>query len=350
MRDKTIRYLGLPLLLLFLISFNSCSTNSTSAPGPESQKLNDAFRQASSFPELKSLIVARNGVIIKEQYFNGGGADLPSDVRSVTKSVTSLLIGIAIDKGLITSTGQTISEYISPLVNNFSAGDSAITINDLLTMSGGFKWDELGNVNEYINWFAAPNQVQYLIDRPLVAQPGQVFNYNSAAAHLLSVILTKATGMRTRDFAQKYLFEPLGTSVTSWETDKQGYTNGAAGMFITPHDMIKIGMLILNGGTYNGKRIVSQEWIEQSIARHIGTFNAQMFGPGYGYCWWAGQNNNLIYAFANGYGGQFIVVVPELNLVVTATNNWSGLSDPAANNDWAETLTLIMNSIVPAFN
>ena len=114
--------------------------------------------------------------------------------------------------------------------------------------------------------------------------------------------------------------------------------------------MIKIGQLILNGGTYNGKRIVSPEWIEQTIKFHITTNNALEFGPGYGYCWWFGQYIKGNYAFALGYGGQFIIVVPNLNLVVTATNNWNVLTDTIANNDLFETLSLIMNNIIPAFN
>ena len=142
----------------------------------------------------------------------------------------------------------------------------------------------------------------------------------------------------------------LGLQISSWETDRQGYNNGAAGINITPHDMIKIGQLILNGGIYNGKRIVSPEWIEETIKFHIMTKNALSLGPDYGYCWWNGQNIKGNYAFALGFGGQFIVVVPRLNLVVTATNNWSGLSSPVPDNDLFETISLIMDNIIPAFN
>jgi CubicO group peptidase (beta-lactamase class C family) len=349
--NKTIKYLKFLLLVFVLIIFSTCTKNPVSLPEVDNQKLNDAFDQAASFSELKSLVVSRNGVIIKEQYFRSGGANVPSDVRSVTKSVTSLLIGIAIDRGFLTSVDQTIGEFLRALGDSLSTEKAAITIRDLLTMSSGFAWNELGNVNEYNYWFySAPNQVQYLINRSLVAQPGQLFDYNSAALHLLSVILTRATNMKTQDFAQKYLFDSLGSKINSWETDRQGYTNGAAGINITPHDMIKIGQLILNDGTYNSKRIVSPEWIEQTIMFHITTNNAQAFGPGYGYCWWYGQNIQGNYVFANGFGGQFIVVVPRLNLVVAATNNWSGLISSVTDNDWYETVSLIMDNIIPAFH
>ncbi|MFZ1977135.1 MAG: serine hydrolase [Bacteroidota bacterium] len=348
--SKTIQYLKIPFIVFVLIIFNSCSNNPITPSEVNNQELNDAFNQAASFSELKSLVVSRNGVIIKEQYYRTGGANVPSDVRSVTKSITSLLIGIAIDKGILKSVDQTIGEFISPLVAGLSADKAAITIRDLLTMSSGFEWNELDNVIEYSNWWIAPNQVQDLINRSLIAQPGQVFDYNSAALHLLSVILTRASNMKTQDFAQKYLFDSLGTTISYWETDNQGYNNGAAGINITPHDMIKIGQLILNKGTYNGKRIVSSEWIEQTIKFQITTNNALAFGPGYGYCWWIGQNVQGNYAFALGFGGQFIVVAPRLNLVVVATNNWSGLSSSAPDNDLFETLSLIMDNIVPAFD
>lgn len=349
--DKTMKYLKFSLLVFVIIIFGACVNNPVNSPEVNNQELDNAFNQAASFSQLKSLVVARNGVIIKEQYFRSGGADVPFDVRSVTKSITSLLIGIAIDKGFLTSVDQTIGEFLGPLVSRLSADEAAITIKDLLTMSGGFTWNELGNTNEYNNWFyVAPNQVQYVFNRSLAAKPGQVFDYNSAAVHLLSVILTRATNMKTQDFAQKYLFDSLGSAISSWETDHQGYNNGAAGINLTPHDMIKIGQLMLNGGTYNGKRIVSTEWIQETINFHITTKNVFEFGPGYGYCWWCGQNIKGHYAFALGFGGQFIIVVPRLNLVVTATNNYSGLSSSFADNNMFETLSLIMDNIIPAFN
>jgi len=349
--SKTTKYLKFLIILIVLILFSTCSKNSVTSPGEvDNQKLNDAFTNAASFKELKSLVVARNGVIVKEQYFRSSGPNVPSDVRSVTKTVTSLLIGIAIDKGFIKSVDQPIGEFIRPLVDSLSADKAALTLRDFLTMSSGFEWRELGNNNEYNNWFySAPNQVRYLFNRPLIAKPGQVFDYNSAALHILSVILTRATGMNTRGFAQKYLFDSLGSAINYWETDRQGYINGAAGINITPHDMIKIGQLILNGGTYNGKRIVSPAWIEQTIKQHITTNKALEFGPEYGYCMWGGQNIKGNYAFALGYGGQFIFVVPRLNLVVTATNDLNVPNSSVADNDMFETLSLIMNNIIPAF-
>ena len=345
------RFFIKPLLIfIMLFSAAACSKDSSTEPIIDSPVLEEAFKKAEQISGLKSLVVAKDGNIIKERYWRTGGPNITHDVRSVTKSVTGILIGIAIDKGFINSEDQPIGEFISPLAPGISPEKAGIKIRHLLTMSGGFAGSELASANEYNAWISSSNQVQWIMNKNLVAAPGQRFNYNSAALHLLSVILTRASGLSTRDFAKKYLFDPLGITQYGWEKDKQGYYNGAAGLNITPRDMIKIGQLILNRGEYNGQRIISSAWIDQTIAQQISTNNAQPYGPGYGYCWWIGKNSKGSHAFANGWGGQFIVVVPDLNLVVSASNNWSGVPMNDANNNWYNTIRLIMESIVPEFN
>jgi len=348
MKNNSFLYKSILTSLLF-ISVCACSKDSSTEPRIDELKLNNAFSQADQFSGLKSLVVSKDGVIIKEQFWRTGGADKPHDVRSVTKTVMSLLIGIAIDKGYIQSADQTIGEYFQPIVTNLTEDKANIKIRDLLTMSSGFIWNELTQDMEYYNWISSNNQVQYLFNRSLAAQPGQTFNYNTAALHLLSVILTRATNIKTEDFAKQYLFDQLGIKQNYWEKDRQGYNNGGAGLNITPHDMIKIGQLILNRGKFDGKQIVSPEWIDQSVAIQKSTNNAQLYGPGYGYGLWIGQNESGNYAFANGWGGQFIVIIPKLNLVVTATNNWSDIATINANQNWYQTIDLIMTQIVPAF-
>ena len=337
--------------LLFLLT--SCATQ-TSEPEENvsynSKKVNDAFSQAAQIGNIKSLVVSYNGNIVKEQYWRTGGAENLHDVRSVTKSVVGILTGIAIEKGLIKSIDQPINDFIGSFYDDFPADKNGITIKHLLTMSGVFQWDELTTVSGYNNWRSAPNQIKYILDTPLINQPGQTFTYNSAALHLLSVCITISSGMNTKQFAEKYLFEPLGISERVWETDRQGFCNGGAGLQISPRDMIKIGELILNKGEYRGKRIVSADWINQLSGFNISVGTVQPYSTGYGYCWWIGQAGNLKYSFANGWGGQFIVVFPSLNLVVTATNQWSGISTSTANSQWYSTLTTILTQIAPAFS
>ena len=350
---KNIKHLIKPIILvLFLIIPISCSKEHSTQPAPaptptyNNQELNDAFTLAGTFTGLKSLVVSQNGIIIKEVYFGSGGADVPHDVRSVTKTVTSLLVGIAVREGYIHSVDETLGE-ISTAV---PADKANIKIHDLLTMSGGFSWNELSSISEYNNWIYSPNQVNYILNRALAFQPGQVFTYNSAALHLLSAGITLTSNMSTLEFARKYLFNDMGISISYWEQDRQGIYNGAAGLNISPHDMVKIGNLILNRGMYNGKQIVPAEWIDQATQTQISTNNSQPYGPGYGYGIWVGQNNKGNYAWANGFGGQFIVIVPSRKLVIVATNEWSSVSGDIANSRWSNTINMIINNVLNAFD
>ncbi|MCX6227436.1 MAG: serine hydrolase [Bacteroidia bacterium] len=318
-------------------------------PMINTRSLEEAFTDARQIANLRSLVVVQNGQLIKEGFYGTGGADVPQDVRSVTKTITSLLIGIAIDKGYLTSVDQRIGEFLDPQVYSYSTEKASIKIRDLLTMSSGFEWDELTSVTGYNDWISAANQVQYVLDKPLVSQPGIRFTYNSGACHLLSVILTKATGMTTENFAWLNLFQPLGIQRRSWQVDKQGFNNGGAGLSLSPYDMVKIGTLILTRGEFQKKNIVSPKYIRKAILSQISTNNSQSFGSGYGYCLWTGGIENHSYAFANGFGGQFIVVVPDLNLVVVATNQWSGVASTIANEQWYRTLDIIITRIITSF-
>ncbi|MDP4117483.1 MAG: serine hydrolase [Bacteroidota bacterium] len=351
--NTLIRALHKILILPVLIFLVSCSSKRNAVENfhtVDKQKLEAAFAAAGQFSNLKCLIVSQNGSILQEVFYGNSGPDIPHDVRSVTKSVTSLLFGIAKDKGITGSEEQTIAPYFRNLYPGLPEDKANIKVRDILTMSGGFTWNEMSNVSEYNKWITSANQVKYVLDRPLNSQPGTVFNYNSAALHLLSVIITEASKTPTQEFARKYLFTPMELSVTNWETDKQGYNNGGAGLQLTPYDMLKIGELYLNGGTHKKERIVSAEWISNSIKTHISTGNSEPYGTGYGYCWWTGQSSKGNYAFANGWGGQFILIVPNLNVVIVATNEWKDIGTSTANAQWSRTMDLIVNHILAAFN
>jgi len=335
---------------LFVVFTISCSEDSSSKPEVNYKKLNEAFSSAQQIESITSLVVFHNDTIIKEAFYGSGGADVRQGVRSVTKSVMSILIGIAIDKGYLTSIDQTLGEFIDTSVYTITPEKSSIKISHLLSMTSGFEWDELTSVLGYNQWVLADNQVQYLLDKPLTSEPGQLFTYNSAGTHLLSYIITKESGISTYEFSLQYLFNPIDIEEVDWYVDKQGYCNGGAGLIFTPHDMIKIGQLVLNHGIYKGKTIVSSDYIDISTQTKISTGNTMNFASSYGYCWWLGQKDEIDYVFANGYGGQFIVIVPSLELIVVATNSLSGVTSSVANEQWYRTLELIINSIIPSFN
>ncbi len=343
---KFIPYL---LLLVIILGCPQKELVSSNYTVNDSLRLNEVIISAKHIPNLKSLTVSRNGVLRRDAYFNNGSPDTLYDVRSVTKTVSGILIGIALDKGYLSSLDQQLGEFLKAPEYIITPDKARITIRHLLTMSSGFAWNEMNSVNEYNNWISADNQVQYLLNRPLVNVPGTVFNYNTAALHLLSVILTKATGMTTFKFAQINLFIHLGIQSVKWETDHQGYNNCGAGLKIKTKDMRKIGQLYLDRGIYQGIRILSEKWISQSTLNQIVTPPYNPFSHHYGYCWWKGEYGSISYYYANGYGGQFIVVVPALGLLVTTTSKWSGISNNQASSQWYKILDLIVNRIIPIY-
>ena len=348
---KPISIFKIILISSFLCVIISCASTRDLEPisGGEDVNLDAVYSDAELIPNLTSLVVYHNGNLVKEAFWGIGGEYNTQDIRSVTKSITGLLIGIAIDKGFIKSIDQPIIDFLIPSLDTLPSIFSSVKIRHLLTMSSGFYSDELSTVYTYNIWIESPNQFQYLLDSRLTYEPGRQFSYSSAAFHLLSIILSQATKMQTSDFAKKYLFEPLGIGERNWEKDNQGFNNGSAGLVLSPADMVKIGQLILNHGEYNGKRIVSSQWIDRSTVSQISTNNAQYFGPDYSYGWWIGEVKEGKYVFANGYGGQFIVVMPSLNLIVVATNYWYGIKSSMIKDQWNRTLTLIMTEIIPSF-
>jgi len=337
----------LPIILILIIS---CSGSGPVAPEVNDRQLDEAFTAARSMVGLKSLLVSHKGIIIKEEYFNSASRETSFDVRSVTKSITGLLVGITIDKQVITSVDQIISTYLSSLVNGYPIDKANLTIRHIITMSGGFQGNELAEPNLYNEWANSTDRINFILNVPLVHQPGMHFSYDSRPFHLLSVIVTVANRLNTKQFAEANLFTPLGIGSNTWLADQQGYFNGSAGLYLSGRDMIKFGELILNNGLHNGNRIISADWINQLKQPKISTNNAMSYVSDYSYGWWLGRYNNKDFVMATGWGGQFIIVVPSLNLVITATNAWSGLTNDAAGQRWQSTIDLIMTRILTAFN
>ncbi len=301
--------------------------------------LADAFDRAGDIDNLTSLSVTQHGAVVRAEAFSGTAAGTPHDVRSITKTVTALLVGIAIDRGCLAS----VDQPIGPLLGAQAPGDpakAAITIKDLLTMSSGFQWSESGAIGDYNTWASAPDQVAFVLARPLVAAPGTAFDYDSGAFHLLSVILTTACGA-TADFASSTLFADLGIQTRAWELDAQGIANGAAGLQLTTAEMASIGELVLRGG------IVPASYLAAATSAQIQTGDTADETPAYGYGIWLGDDAEP-YLLGEGYGGQFLVIVPSKDLVVAATTNWQGLGT-AASTTYYQVYDLIIDGIVPAF-
>jgi len=306
-----------------------------------------SFRQVAG---ALSMIVARDGVIVAEEFtnYNDYGPDDTKNVMSVTKSFTGVLVGLAIDKGYIQSINDPIGKYLAGIVTFPDDIKANITIEQVLKMSFGHAWNGTGPDSLYNTYIAMPDHLQYIIDLPLVAQPGTVFNYSDGASHLLSVIITQATGMNTLDFAKSNLFDPLEITLFQWTKDDRGYPNGACDLQLKPRDMVKFGNLILNHGRYNGTQVVPESWIDAMTTTKISTHDIIPYGPEYGYQIWIGSAHGRKHVFAMGWGGQFIFIIPGQNLVVTATCWTQGLDWAQAGSHWNDMINIIVNQVFPA--
>lgn len=278
--------------------------------------------------EITSLLVLRNGRLVFERYWNGAGpADLHV-VNSVTKSVTSLLVGIAVHEGTLPPTSTPILDLLPPWDDLADPdGKAAITLEHVLTMRTGLEWDELStNYAEAVNPVAAlagsPDWPRFTMELPLTAEPGTRFAYNSGVSVLMSAALDRALGRTAEDFAAERLFAPLGIQDWQWTRTAGGLSNAGWGLSLRPRDMAALGQLLLQGGAWDGAQVVPAPWIEAS-ARAATTF---VGGTGYGYQWWLGRDDGAGRLVAGwGYGGQFIVAIPSLGVVmVTTAENFLG--------------------------
>lgn len=348
---------ALALLVPLVLATGACGSDATGpdarfpeaeAQGIDAELLDRAYADARETPGIRSLLVQRHGVLVAEEYFNGCAADSLEQVWSVTKSVMSILIGIALDRGDLESLDQTLAEFLPPLVDSLPPDKGRITVRQLLTMTSGLQWHEMDGGGEYGRWVASPDMIQYVVDLPWAHTPGEAFLYNTGGSHLVSVALTEATGMPTLDFARQRLFGPLGITDTAWWQDERGYYTGGMGLYLRPVDMMKLGELFLREGRWGSAQVVPQAWVRESTAPFISTNNAVTFGHQYGYSWWVGRGQGRDFYFANGYAGQFIVVSPALDLVVVATSAWRGHTWTSAGAQWGGVMDVIVNGVLPA--
>jgi CubicO group peptidase (beta-lactamase class C family) len=280
-----------------------------------------ALAAAKQLPRLHSLLVSRRGSLVLERYYNGATAARPANVKSVAKSVISALIGIAIDRRLIAGVDAPIATWFPELSRDRDPRKLTITVEDLLTMRAGL--ESTSNRN-YGAWVQSRNWVQFALARPLLAEPGTAMDYSTGNTHLLSAILTKVSRTSTWEFAQAVLAQPLGFSLPRWPRDPQGIYFGGNDMLLTPRQMIAFGELYLRDGRIGDRQIVPERWIERSW---IGRGRSSWSGQLYGYGWWMRDLGRHRAYYAWGFGGQYIFVVPELDLVVVTTSSPSVAED-----------------------
>ncbi len=272
--------------------------------------------EAADIAGLKSLLVSFRDEIVLERYYNGAGPSRTTNVKSVSKSLLSALIGIAIEQGAIAGVDEPIGPYFERYLRGEDPRKSRITVEDLLTMRSGL---ERTSGRNYGAWVSSASWVGYALRQPLIDEPGQSVEYSTGSTHLLSAILTQATGESTWSFAQHNLARPMGFELGRWTRDPEGIYFGGNEMGLTPRQMLEFGRLYLRGGrTADGVQVVPERWVKATCESRGRSHRS---GRRYGYGWWIRELANREVCYAWGYGGQFIFVIRDLDLVVTTTSS-----------------------------
>lgn len=307
---------------------------------------------AGRFGNVDRLVIIRNGYLVRSERYPrdyraiSAGTDTASHqfnyqhpdwhpyyhgrdvhtLQSVTKSVTSALIGIAIDR-------KEIAGVDVPLLSFFRDRDLSRTdprlrqasLEDLLTMRTGIEWHEtdrpIDSTNTTIQLEASPDWIAYTLSQPMDAAPGTKWVYNSGGSALMGAVLKQATGLHAQQYAERYLFRPLGIRDYHWKITPTGLPDTEGGLYLEAEQLAKIGYLYLNRGMWDGRRVISEAWVNASVARHVNDVNPA--GWGYGYQWWRLDRDDHVDVWAGlGYGGQFLVVLPQFNMI-GVVNSWN---------------------------
>ena len=332
---------------LGMVDFKPLPEGDWKVSTPEEQGLDPIllarlYYEAAELETLYGLLVIRNGYLIGEKYFNGASVDHAKGRASATKSFTSALVGIALEQGCIQSLDQKILDFFPEFAGEIrDPRKKQITIRQLLQMRGGYPDEEM--TSDYFevmffhgNWKFVP----HLVDFHLSSDPGTKFHYSNLTSHLLGVIVTRACGQDLESYARQYLFSPMNAELYGWQVDDDGYNWGFGEIYVTARNMAKFGQLYLDGGIYDGKQIISADWIEASLQRyseniirgHVLPWYGSFRDRGYGYQWWSSRSGDHYFNYASGHGGNYIILLPKLNMVIVTAADplhdlWDG-GDP----------------------
>jgi CubicO group peptidase (beta-lactamase class C family) len=321
-----------PYLLLVCILATGCSDHdpesvfhsfSWKQTTPEAQAINgqildSAFISAKNKGYVDGLLIIRHGFLVAEQYYNGYHRDKPHNVKSVSKSFLSALMGILLQKGHLTLEEKVMDYFPEYVYDTMDARKYDITIDHLMIMRMGINTED----NNLLDVLSTPNWIKSTIELPLLSAPGEKFRYNTLETHLLSAILTKISGQTTFELMKELLTDPMGIDIDNWTRDPQGYFFGGSEMYFTPREMAVLGFLYLNKGKLRDQQIVPADWVDASLAR-TWLKDSKEWGVlkeyNYGHLWWLGKINGIEMFWALGYGGQMVLTFPDLDLIVVTT-------------------------------
>jgi CubicO group peptidase (beta-lactamase class C family) len=293
--------------------------------GVDASLVAELFLDASKLETLYGLLVIKNGHLVAEGYFNEGAVDRQNLLQSASKSFMSALVGIAIDRGFMEGVDQKMMDFFPEFADSArDARKGQITVRDLLQMRSGYPWEE--SDPELWDALLSGDYLRRTIDFSLVNDPGAAFNYSNLSSHFLGVIVARACGLDLGDFARQHLFSPIGSELGEWRTDRDGYRIGGGEIHLTARDAARFGQLYLDDGVYKGTQVVPADWVGESLTRYskdawvthqrlnrIGRYFRDL---GYGYQWWSASVGDHRVDYAAGHGGQYIVLVHDLDMVL----------------------------------
>ncbi|MEJ2209434.1 MAG: serine hydrolase [Anaerolineae bacterium] len=281
------------------------------------------YSDASELERLYGLLVVKDGHLIAEKYFHEGSIEQKARIQSVTKSVTSALVGIALERECLSSVEQKMLDSYPEVAGQITdPRKEQITLRQMLQMRAGFPWEE--SHADLWDGLLSGRYVPLIEAFPLVTDPGTEFHYSNLTSNWLGIIVDRACGKHLRSYAIENLFSPMGVEAGTWGTDWEGHNNGCGDLHLRARDMAKFGLLYLNEGEYEGSQIIPADWVRDSLQTYsedawdnIGRFR----DIGYGYHWWSARAGDHRVNFAWGHGGQLIVLVDEFDIVVVTTTD-----------------------------
>jgi CubicO group peptidase (beta-lactamase class C family) len=310
--------------------------------GTCSRKLEQAHQAVlKGYSKMHSMLVVRHGKLIFEQYYGGFHAGMLNDLRSATKSFISLLTGIAVANGHMPEISTPVTDVLHrhvPYLHSPRLGE--ISLRHLLTMTSGFRWITGKKLGEPLvrNLQRSRRWASYALSLPI--DDGNIghFQYRSSDSHLISVMLSEATGADAFSYAREHLFGPLDIRHAAWLPNPEGHSMGHIGLYLTSRDLAKVGICLLNGGSYRGKQIIPQDWLDAAFTSQVPGYPA--YGD-YGYQFWNGTMSAQPYRLAHGHGGQQLLLLPKLDAAVIFTAE-------SAVRQWKHPRRLVEQYIIPA--
>ncbi|MCB8964457.1 MAG: serine hydrolase [Bacteroidales bacterium] len=338
------------LTLAIGLSIHCYSSNTKPHLNYELLDIIDQEVRAGEYGKITSLLILNSkGATVHERYYGFSSKTTLNPISSVTKSITSILVGIGLEQGFLKSIDSPVWTYYpeySPVFNRDTA-KKAITIRHLLNQTSGLKWEEWKYPYNYAsNSLIAlleteSNWVETFFNLPMEANPGTTFCYNSLGSQVIAETLSRVSGLTFEMLTQKYLFEPLSINTYFWDKYPLNSAPAWGGIALTTHDMAKLGLVVLNGGLFREKPIVSKDWINISTSKLI-DYKKQ---TGYGLHWWIDeQPNNSPLIYAAGYGDQYVYIVPSKQLVIAIN------AQNFADYQWPKSIKTLVNSVIASIN